>query len=177
MTGQLSVNEIIVESAMRLPRSQFTIRRLSVLIAGCAIGLAILRTSYDFVVVSLGVVGSVFVSVGVVLPGFLIAKARGGGGVIGGALSASVICPLLVMPAVLSFPFAVSDPFSYRELMGVLVFTCAAAVFAFIFGLLVSGALYLIYEVTYILWHLEPCDRTRGPRRWHNELLGECGEE
>lgn len=71
------------EKAMRLSRFQFTIRRLILLVAICAVAFALLRTPFGFLVIAIVMV----------LPGFLIHRSRGGDGILGGALStALVVC-------------------------------------------------------------------------------------
>ena len=66
---------------MNGPRFQFTIRQLIALIAICAVAFALLRTPFGFLIIAFAVV----------LPGFLLERARGGKGIIGGALSAGLI--------------------------------------------------------------------------------------
>jgi hypothetical protein len=65
------------------PRFQFTIRQLIALIAICAVAFALLRTPFGFLIIAFALV----------LPGFLLerARARGGKGIIGGALSTGLI--------------------------------------------------------------------------------------
>ena len=127
---------------MRFPRFQFTIRRLIVLIAICGVCFALLRTPFGFVVVC----------VGFVLPGFLIGRARRSAGIIAGALSASIIAALLVAGLIL---LNTPPPFFSRvdEIKALLGLASIFALFAFIFGLLVSGALYVVVEVTRICLH------------------------
>ncbi len=76
---------------MRPPRSQFTLGELMGLVALCAMGFALLTTS----VAPLGV------GVLVIIPGFVLERARGGTGIIGGMISGCVL------PALVSFPAAV----------------------------------------------------------------------
>jgi hypothetical protein len=68
---------------MRLPR--FTIRQLIGLIVICAVFLALLRTQAGPFILAL------VVPIGIVLPGFLIDRARGGEGILGGALAGGVV--------------------------------------------------------------------------------------
>jgi hypothetical protein len=76
---------------VKSPRSQFTLGELMGLVALCALGTALLKTS----LVPLGV------GVLVILPGFVLERARGGSGIIGGIISG---CAL---PVVVSFPAAI----------------------------------------------------------------------
>jgi hypothetical protein len=75
---------------MRPPQSQFTMRELMGLVALCAVGFALLTTS----VAPLGI------GVLVIIPGFVLERARGGTGIIGGMISGCLL------PAVVSVPWA-----------------------------------------------------------------------
>jgi hypothetical protein len=75
------------------PQSQFTLRELMGLVALCAAGFALLTTS----VAPLGV------GVLVIIPGFVLERARGGTGIIGGMISGCLL------PAVVSLPGAVIE--------------------------------------------------------------------
>jgi hypothetical protein len=123
---------------MRIPRFQFTIRRLIVLIAVCGVCFALLRTP-------LGVSLLCFLTVfpGSVLPGLLIERARGGPGMIGGALSVSTVTSLLFVVSIFH-----RQEFSLDggAIISTLVLTSLVACFAFVFGLLLSGVLYLVFE-------------------------------
>jgi hypothetical protein len=144
---------------MRRPRFQLTIRHSLALIAVCAVCFALLRTS----------IGCAVLWAGSVFPGFLIARARGGHGIFGGAFAFSAMTTLLFLVAGILFashhlPFARSS-----VTFVVLGFVCLGFPAALGLGLLVSGALYLIVEVTQILLHMEPLAIKSGPRRLYPE--------
>jgi hypothetical protein len=154
---------------MRRPRFQHSIRHLLGLIAVCAVCFALLRTPIGFVALRNAGLFGVWASG--VLPGFLIARARNGHGVFGGALSFSAWTGLLVL-ALVTFPaFDLAPPvpsFGNTILVSLRVL-CVVCPSAFAFGLLVSGALYLIVEVTQIVLQVEPIARASGPRRLYPE--------
>ncbi len=150
---------------MRLPQFQFTIRHLIIVIAVFAACFALLRSPFGLNVVYGGAVpfGLYFC----VLPGFLIGRARGGSGIIGGAFSEAVAAAMLVI--VLSSPKPPYTSAIVHAIPGFLILTSLVMAFSFILGLLVSGSLYLIVEVTQIILHIEPLAGTSGPRRLYPE--------
>jgi hypothetical protein len=140
---------------MGLPRFQFTIRRLILMIAGCAIVLALLRTPFGFLVIAFGFV----------LPGFIVGRARGGDGVIGGALSASLISGgLVVAGSALSLP-AGQD--LGRALVNFVSLLFAVVVMAFVLGVLLSAILYAILKLLRTMIESPLPDESNGSIRWH----------
>ena len=129
---------------MRMPRFQFTIGRLLVIIAVCGVSFALLRTPFGFLVVL----------VAMVLPGFFIGRARGGSGVIAGAFSMSGLTALLAAILIL-FGEAHSAP-SIEALPAIFAMAVMLLFFAFVMGLAVSGALYLVFR---LYRHVFPRDR------------------
>jgi hypothetical protein len=81
------------------PRPQFTLREMMGLVALCAVGFALLMTS----VAPLGV------GVLVIIPGFVLERARGGTGIIGGMISGCLL------PTVVWFPAAVIELYLSRS--------------------------------------------------------------
>jgi hypothetical protein len=157
---------------MLLPRFQFTIRRFIVVVALCAVCLALLRSRVGFGIL-FGILcagglllGFSAVAYAGVLPGFLIGRVRGGSGIIAGAISFSVTATLLLL--VSGYPSGASAS-GATAVSAMLIGSSIVGAFAFIVGLLVSGSLYLIVEVTQILLHIEPFAATWGPRRLHPE--------
>jgi hypothetical protein len=144
---------------MRFRRFQFTIRGLIVLIAICGVFFAVLRTPLGFLAVY--VFGFLAVYVGAILPGFLIGRARGGSGIIAGALSASA---LLVVGWI--WHVAPQPPWRVETIAGVFALTTLVGGFTFVFSLLVSGALYLVVEVIGILLHPEQQVRSSDEIWW-----------
>jgi hypothetical protein len=141
---------------MRQPRFQFTIRHSLAVIAVCAVGFALLRTSFGWAVFWFLWAGSLF-------PGFLMARARGGHGIFGGAASFSSMTTLLFLAALILFESP--DPPPISIVLWTFMVLCLVFPAAFCIGLLASGSLYLIVEVTQILMRIEPLARTSGPRR------------
>ena len=139
-----SLGQGIVELAMRISRFQFTIGRLLIIIAICGVSFALLRTPFGFLVVL----------VAMVLPGFFLGRARGGSGVIAGAFSMSALTALLAAIMIL-FRAAHSAP-SIAALPGILAMAVMLLFFAFVMGLAVSGALYLVFK---LYRHVFPRDR------------------
>lgn len=143
---------------MRLPRFQFTIRRLLLLIAGCAVALALLRTPFGFVVVAFGVV----------LPGFLIERAKGGAGILGGALSASVI--VFAGGLVIGFFAGPSTALALGDaVLQFIVFLQSLSLVAFLCGALLSTILYKVLALLYTLRASPMRDDSCGPIRWHRQ--------
>ena len=140
--------------AMRLPRYQFTIRRLILLIAGCAVVLALLRTPFGFLVVAFGFV----------LPGFLIERARGGSGVLGGGLSASLIAGGLVIAGFyFCFTFGPNLGNALLEFVG---FLYIVSLFAFICGTILSSMLYAIFTLPRAILKRPLRDESCGSIHW-----------
>jgi hypothetical protein len=148
----------IVELAMRFPRYQFTIGRLIVWIAVCGVAFAIMRMPYGFIAVFFFVV-----FVGLPGPGFAIGRARGGSGIIGGALSTSVVILLSCIPFIWTAGWT---PFSRFESAAGLFVALIAAVLTFLIGLLLSGVLYLLVEGTRILLEPRQLQLSVSPTRW-----------
>jgi hypothetical protein len=134
------------EKAMRLPRFQFTIRRLIVWIAIFGVCFALLRTPFGFVVVC----------VGAALPGFFIGRARGGSGIISGALSEAAVFGLLMFALILRDPLLVRSQFISQ----MLVWTTVVTACAFVFGLLISCALFVAFELRKLLFRRQQQDRS-----------------
>jgi hypothetical protein len=125
---------------MRLPRFQFTIRRLIVVVMLCAVCLAVLRFHAGLLVAYLLLF----------LPGFLISRAHGGLGIMGGALSESAFSALLSIGS--NLWRAASRSSSLVEAIIVLSSAAfSAAAFGFCLGLLLSIVLGLIIELTRVL--------------------------
>jgi hypothetical protein len=85
------------------PKSQFTLAELMGLVALSAVGLALL-TATSFVVLGIGVL--------VVLPGFVIERAKGGTGIIGGVISGCALPASISFPAALLQLYITDSPFS-----------------------------------------------------------------
>jgi len=142
------------------PRFRFTIRQLIVLIAICAVAFALLRTPFGFLVIAIASV----------LPGFLIERARGGEGILGGAVSASLtVACLSVIAGGITFASRGSTPTFDGPRDAFL--SLAAALFlvslvAFFVGWILSCVLYMIVKRSQTLFKrrlpAEPC----GPIRW-----------
>lgn len=127
---------------MRLPRFQFTIRRLVAVVALCALCFALLRSP----------VGLLLAYFMLFLPGFLISRAHGGWGILGGGLSESAFsAPLSIgwnlWHTVPRYPSLIQ---AITELSSDAVWAAAAG---FIVGLVVSLVLSLIIELTKALSH------------------------
>jgi hypothetical protein len=123
---------------MRLPRFQFTIRRMIALIAACAILFSLVRTPAELF--------AMIVSIGLVLPGFVIDRARGGTGVMGGALSCCLLVHVLAIGLYLSLiglpqSGGVSD-------LEFLIILSAMMVLPLSWGAAVSIVLYYIIKFT-----------------------------
>jgi hypothetical protein len=142
---------------MRRPRFQLTIRHSLALIAVCAVCFALLRTS----------IGCAVLWAGSVFPGFLIARARGGHGIFGGAFAFSAMTTLLLLVAAITFGNTL--PSLASIILATFMALCLVVPAALGLGLLVSGALYLIVDVTQILLHMEPLAIKSGPRRLYPE--------
>jgi uncharacterized PurR-regulated membrane protein YhhQ (DUF165 family) len=143
---------------VELPRLRFTIRQLLGLIAICAVTFALLRTPFGFVLVP----------VGFVVPGFLIGRARGGDGVIGGAISASLIAGgLMLAGSALAFalrPFHERTPWNAFGL--VIVGSIAVSLMAFVLGVVLSSILYAILKLIQTLLERPYQDESNGSIRW-----------
>jgi hypothetical protein len=126
---------------MNSPRFRFTIRQLVALIAICAIVFALLRTPVGFLVLA---VVSVF-------PGFLIQRARGGEGILGGALSAALTACFLVCAAGLLFFASIEGPRAPRlgELVVAVLFSLfPASLLAFLLGWILSCMIFAMMKRT-----------------------------
>jgi hypothetical protein len=134
---------------VRPSRFQFKIRHLIVVVAVCAVCFALLRTPG----------GVLILYTGVILPGFMIERSRGGPGILGGALSASTItASLVVVVNLLSMMVLPSSLIQGMTLL--LVATFAASVFAFLIGFVLSCALCVLLEMTKHLFQPEQQDRS-----------------
>ena len=124
---------------MRFRRPQFTLRLLVVLIAVCGVSFALLRTPFGFVVAY----------VGAALPGFLIGRARGGSGVIAGAVSESVVIGFLTVGLILYDSARIYS--GEQAVAATFGLTILVAGFAFVFGLLASAVLFVIFQLARLL--------------------------
>lgn len=117
---------------MKPPRSQFTLLELMGLVALCAVGFALLMTR----ITPMGV------GILVILPGFVLERARGGTGIIGGVLSGCLLPPIIALPAAFIELRLTSSPLSeYINLL-------PAVYLLFVFCLVWSGvACSLLYFV------------------------------
>jgi hypothetical protein len=68
------------------PRFQFTLRQLMVLVAFCAISLALIETPAILVILAIWIV----------LPGIAIDRAQGGEGIVGGAIAGQVAAVVIM---------------------------------------------------------------------------------
>ena len=134
---------------MRPSRFQFKIRHLIVVVAVCAVCFALLRTPG----------GVLILYTGVILPGFTIERARGGPGILGGALSASTITASLV--AVVNLLAMMWRPPSVvAGISALVVLTFAASVVTFFVGFLLSCGLCVLLEMTKHLFEPEEHERS-----------------
>jgi hypothetical protein len=139
---------------MQLLPLRFTIRQLIGLIAVCAVTFALLRTPFGFVVVAFGFV----------VPGFLIERAGGGDGVIGGAVSASLIGGGLALAA---SPLLFSvGPEPGHALLSAFSFVLAVSLMAFVLGMILSTILYAIFKILQTLIPRPVPEESVGPIRW-----------
>ncbi len=144
---------------MAAPRFQFTIRRLIVVIAICAVCSALLRTPFALLVVFSGV------GLGVVLPGFLWERTRGGSGILGGALAASVIASGSIIIAVAIFQPG-GNHLSVLEFLSKLgSLLILGAGFAFVLGLIFSSTLYLVLAAPSVISRNPLTDESCDPIR------------
>lgn len=150
---------------MRRPRFQFTLRLLIVLIAVCGVSLALLRTRFGFIVVY----------VGAALPGFLIGRARGGSGIIAGAISESVILGFLAIGLIVYDSARIYS--GEQAIAATFGLTILVAGFAFVFGLLVSAVLFVVFQLAKLLIRERRPDESLHPVeiRWldQDDRLGE----
>jgi hypothetical protein len=137
---------------MRLPRFQFTIGGLIVLIAICGVCFAPLRTPFGFVVVCVGVIFVV-----AALPGFFIGRALGGSGIIAGALSEAAVF-VLVMVAWIAYD-STRIYSTDQAIPAILGLTILITGFAFVIGFLISYALFVAVELWRILFRRQQQDR------------------
>jgi hypothetical protein len=105
------------------------------LIAVCAVAFALLRTPFGFIVVAFGFV----------IPGFIIERARGGDGVVGGALSASLFAGGLVVAG--SAVYLSTGPDLGRALVSAFSLLLAVSTIAFVSGMILSSILYAILKL------------------------------
>ena len=142
-----------VEWAMPFPRLRFTIRQLIGLIAICGVACAVLRTPVGFVALAFGFV----------VPGFLIERASGGDGVIGGALSASLIAGGLAMAGSALFLWIRPD---LSVLVSCVSFVFASLVIGFFLGVVLGSILYAILKLTRTLLESPYQDESNRSIRW-----------
>jgi hypothetical protein len=142
---------------MQLPRIRFTIRQLLGLIVICAVAFASLRTPFGFVVVAFAFVA----------PGFLIERSRGGDGVIGGGVSASLIAGGLVM-AGSALALAVGPPHARTLSNASMIFvgSIAVSIIAFVLGMVLSTLLHAIFKVLQELLKRPIHEESIGSIRW-----------
>lgn len=141
---------------MQLPRFRFTIRQLIALIAICAVVFALLRTPFGFLVIAFGSV----------LPGFLIERARGGAGILGGALSACfIVCAGGLAIAVLSGSPPVSN--LGDAILKLCSFLYFVSFYGFICGAILSTVLCGIFALMRSVLKNHSQDQTCGPIRRH----------
>jgi hypothetical protein len=145
---ELGLNRGIGESDVRRSRFQFKIRHLIVVVAVCAVCFALLRTPG----------GVLILYTGVILPGFMIERSRGGPGILGGALSASTITASLVV--VVTLLAVMWRPPSAAGISALVVATFAASVVTFFVGFLLSCGLCVLLEMTKHLFQPEHQDRS-----------------
>jgi hypothetical protein len=136
---------------MRSRRIQFTIQRLIVVIAIFGVCFALLRTPA-------GVVLFCFLAVfpGFVLPGFLIERAHGGPGIIGGAISVAAISAVVTVALIF---YARDFSLDFEVFIGTLVIMTLAAGFAFVFGMVLSSWVYLAFEFVRTIQNIDPSSK------------------
>jgi hypothetical protein len=128
---------------VRPPQSQFTLRELMGLVALCGVGFAMLMSP----VAPLGI------GVLVIIPGFVLERARGGTGIIGGMISGCLL------PAVVALPAAVIQLYLTRSPVSEYLNLLPALYLLFVICLVWSGpACSLLYVVD---------RRLRGPSHRH----------
>jgi hypothetical protein len=138
---------------MLLPRLRFTIRQLIGLIAICAVACAFLRTPVGFLALAFGFV----------VPGFVIERAGGGDGVIGGAVSASLIAGGLAIAS--SGLFLWNRP-ELRVLVSCVSLVFALLVMGFVLGTVLSSILYAILKLSRTLLESPYQDESNRSIRW-----------
>jgi hypothetical protein len=150
---------------MQTPRFGFTIRQLLALIAICAVVFALLRTPVGFLVIA----------VASVLPGFLIQRARGGEGILGGALSAALTACLLVCAAALLFFVSIEGPRAPRlgELVVAVLFSLfPASLLAFLLGWIFSCMIYAMMKRTQAMLKRPLLEKSLGQMQWIRLQVG-----
>jgi hypothetical protein len=158
ISGDFRLTHRCVEWAMRPPRFRFTIWQLIGLIAICAVVCAVLRTPLGFAIMPFGFVA----------PGLLIGRARGGDGVIAGAVSASLIAGGLTLAgSALAFVMGPSRVRTLPEAFSmVLVSSIAVSFVAFVLGVVLSSLLYAILKLIQTLLERPFQDESNGTIRW-----------
>jgi hypothetical protein len=121
---------------MRVKRFQFTVRRLIVVVASCAVIFALLRSP----------VALLLIYFGFILPGFLISRSRGGLGIFGGAFSESAFSALLGIASNLRYDGPRYSSIA-RAFFGLASAAFSAAAVGFAVGLVLSIVLVLIIEL------------------------------
>jgi hypothetical protein len=144
----------IGEPAMRLPRYHFTIRSLLLLVAGCAVVLAMIRSPFGFLVVAFGAV----------IPGFALERAKGGDGILGGALSACLCAGGL---AIVVFSRAYYHLDLGDAIVQFIAFLFCVLLVAFVCGAILSSMLYAIFALIQTLMESPLRDDSCGPSWWH----------
>jgi hypothetical protein len=137
-----------------LPQFRFSIRQLAYFVAICALLFAVLRTPFGFLVLAIGCV----------LPGFWIGRARGGSGVLGGGLCASLIaCALAIAGHAAFFGFAPPFGTSLSRLLHTMFYVSLSA---FGSGACVSFLLSVVCELVGGLLNSPLRDDSIGPIQW-----------
>ena len=137
---------------MRRLKFQFTIRQLIAWIAVCAVLLAVLRTPFAFVAFAIAAV----------LPGFLLERARGGSGILGGTLSSCLIAVSLL--PVFFLVLVVFNPLEHALIMffQVLLFVMINSL---VCGAICSGVLWLLARPVEMMLRAPVRDESCGPIR------------
>jgi hypothetical protein len=135
-------------------RLRFTIRQSLLLIAICAVAFALLRTPFLPLVIGFGLV----------LPGFLIERARGGSGILGGACSGGLIAlGVAIGTAAVSLALRPGLGAAFLEIFGGLFLV---SMVAFCVGVVLSSGLYVICGLLEAIFERPLSDESRGPIFW-----------
>jgi hypothetical protein len=136
-------------------RFRFTLRQAGLLVAVCAVAFALLRTPAGALLLIL---------VGPVLPGFIIDRVRGGRGLVGGMLSATitsvgywVVCYL--------YAYLFHDP-ADMLVHAPLPFLVFLLIMGLIWGVFVSNLLVIVLNSTSPIWTKPLREDACGPIVW-----------
>jgi hypothetical protein len=103
-----------------------------------------------------------------VLPGFLIERARGGKGVIGGGLSAALIIAVYtVFLGIVLIALSPTKPGVVETLAGMLLLMFPSMLFAFCLGWTLSWVLYTFLNGWRTIFNRPLRDESCGHIRWH----------